>query len=198
MVRPLGRDLVPTIQSGAAPEQSVEEILRSIRRILAELDSPAGPASPRPLPDYTPTAGANPFAPVNHDDWHAEIDGETPDDIQLAIEKALDGFSAVLTDIVRVGDHVSLPSSGEEGHRSANGRTNDAHAPRLLSSQNGAPVADSLEELAQTFPRPSHSEVGAMAEEMLRPMLKDWLDRNLPGLVKRLVGDEITRVSRRR
>jgi cell pole-organizing protein PopZ len=33
---------------------------------------------------------------------------------------------------------------------------------------------------------------------MLRPMLKDWLDENLPPLVERLVREEIERVSRRR
>jgi cell pole-organizing protein PopZ len=33
---------------------------------------------------------------------------------------------------------------------------------------------------------------------MLRPMLKVWLDDNLPGLVERLVRAEIERVSRGR
>ena len=32
--------------------------------------------------------------------------------------------------------------------------------------------------------------------EMLRPMLKHWIDDNLPGLVERLVRAEIERVSR--
>ncbi|TIO67154.1 MAG: DUF2497 domain-containing protein, partial [Mesorhizobium sp.] len=35
-----------------------------------------------------------------------------------------------------------------------------------------------------------------MAEEMLRPMLQDWLDNNLPTLVERLVREEIERVAR--
>jgi cell pole-organizing protein PopZ len=34
--------------------------------------------------------------------------------------------------------------------------------------------------------------------DMLRPMLKEWLDDNLPALVERLVAEEIERVSRRR
>ena len=36
------------------------------------------------------------------------------------------------------------------------------------------------------------------AEDMMRPMLKNWLDDNLPSLVERLVREEIERVSRRR
>jgi len=35
-----------------------------------------------------------------------------------------------------------------------------------------------------------------MAEEMLRPMLQEWLDNNLPTLVEKLVREEIERVAR--
>ncbi len=37
-----------------------------------------------------------------------------------------------------------------------------------------------------------------LVKEMLRPMLKTWLDDNLPSLVERIVRDEIERVSRGR
>ena len=37
-----------------------------------------------------------------------------------------------------------------------------------------------------------------LVREMLRPMLKTWLDDNLPGLVERLVRAEIERVARGR
>jgi cell pole-organizing protein PopZ len=32
--------------------------------------------------------------------------------------------------------------------------------------------------------------------EMLRPMLKDWLDEHLPAVVERMVEKEISRISR--
>jgi hypothetical protein len=35
-----------------------------------------------------------------------------------------------------------------------------------------------------------------IVKEMMRPMLKDWLDENLPGLVERIVRAEIERVAR--
>jgi len=35
-----------------------------------------------------------------------------------------------------------------------------------------------------------------MAAEMLRPMLQEWLEDNLPTLVERLVREEIERVAR--
>ena len=37
-----------------------------------------------------------------------------------------------------------------------------------------------------------------IVSDMLKPMLKDWLDENLPSLVERLVAEEIERVSRRK
>ena len=36
----------------------------------------------------------------------------------------------------------------------------------------------------------------AMIRDMLKPMLKDWLDENLPSLVERMVEKEIARISR--
>ena len=36
-----------------------------------------------------------------------------------------------------------------------------------------------------------------MARDMLQPLLKEWLDDNLPQLVEKLVRDEIERVARR-
>ncbi|MCG7394059.1 DUF2497 domain-containing protein [Microvirga sp. ACRRW] len=38
--------------------------------------------------------------------------------------------------------------------------------------------------------------VEELMKEMLRPMLKAWLDENLPSLVERLVQAEIERVTR--
>jgi len=35
-----------------------------------------------------------------------------------------------------------------------------------------------------------------LAEQMLRPMLQEWLDNNLPLLVEKLVREEIERVAR--
>jgi len=43
----------------------------------------------------------------------------------------------------------------------------------------------------------SGKTVEDLVKEMLRPMLKDWLDRNLPPLVERSVEREIARLTRR-
>ena len=68
----------------------------------------------------------------------------------------------------------------------------------LLSPTTDATAAGAVNQLASTLPTNSSRTVEQMTEEMLRPMLKNWLDENLPPLVERLVREEIERVSRRR
>ena len=71
-------------------------------------------------------------------------------------------------------------------------------APALISPEAGAKVAasfDSLNDAVVNGPGRSFDEI---AEDMLRPMLQQWLDDNLPTLVERLVREEIERVARGR
>ena len=49
--------------------------------------------------------------------------------------------------------------------------------------------------LASRFVQHSDAVIG-LTREMLRPMLKSWLDDNLPGIVERLVAAEIERIAR--
>jgi cell pole-organizing protein PopZ len=66
----------------------------------------------------------------------------------------------------------------------------------LLSAEAGAQVAKSFSELASVFNGMERRSLEEMAGDMLRPMLQEWLDDNLPTLVERLVREEIERVSR--
>lgn len=66
----------------------------------------------------------------------------------------------------------------------------------LLSAEAGAQVAKSFSELASVFNGMERRSLEDMAGDMLRPMLQEWLDDNLPTLVERLVREEIERVSR--
>jgi cell pole-organizing protein PopZ len=68
--------------------------------------------------------------------------------------------------------------------------------PSLVSEQTSRQVAAAFGELSEAFASRSRKSFDEMAEEMLRPMLQDWLDNNLPTLVERLVREEIERVAR--
>jgi cell pole-organizing protein PopZ len=73
---------------------------------------------------------------------------------------------------------------------------NDAPRPAIVSEHTGRQVAAAFGELSDAFASRSKKTFDDMAEEMLRPMLQDWLDNNLPTLVEKLVREEIERVAR--
>jgi cell pole-organizing protein PopZ len=66
----------------------------------------------------------------------------------------------------------------------------------LLSPKADASIASSFQTLATTMLMQENGLVEEMAREMLRPMLKQWLDDNLPVMVEKLVRAEIERVAR--
>ena len=66
----------------------------------------------------------------------------------------------------------------------------------LLSEAADRAVAASFEELSSSLALQSAELVESLTREMLRPMIKAWLDDNLPALVERLVRAEIQRVAR--
>lgn len=66
----------------------------------------------------------------------------------------------------------------------------------LMSADSGAKVAAAFGDLNEAVSRGAMRSFDEIAEEMMRPMLRDWLDDNLPTLVEKLVREEIERVAR--
>jgi cell pole-organizing protein PopZ len=80
----------------------------------------------------------------------------------------------------------------------------DFDAPQLppqqpiLAQSTVSAVESAFNSLAHTVLSSNARTLEDLVKEMLRPMLKSWLDDNLPGLVERIVKAEIERVSRGR
>jgi uncharacterized protein len=68
----------------------------------------------------------------------------------------------------------------------------------ILSQTTVSAVESAFNTLAHTVLSSNARTLEDLVKEMLRPMLKSWLDDNLPGLVERIVKAEIERVSRGR
>jgi len=196
------------------PNQSVEEILASIRQAISDDEarrvrsvtpSLAPPASSSPASRASSTArdltSAN-----DDDDWDVTPDFETQNVIDLAIEKAIDGVSAALNESTRAANAAAAAGAAARAQSATTApprverrAETPPSSPRpLLSARTGAAVAASFDDLARNVASLSAAEVRDMAQEMLRPMLKGWLDDNLPTMVERMVRDEIERVSRGR
>lgn len=82
----------------------------------------------------------------------------------------------------------------------------DNDSPDPLIADNGVDsVRSSLEALAAlSMPgkapqivRSGETSLEGLVREMLRPMLKNWLDENLPSLVEQMVANEIRRITRK-
>ena len=69
---------------------------------------------------------------------------------------------------------------------------------QILSHSTVSAVESAFNSLAHTVLSNNARTLEDLVKEMLRPMLKSWLDDNLPGLVERIVKAEIERVSRGR
>ncbi len=69
-------------------------------------------------------------------------------------------------------------------------------AEPLLSPETDKAVTASFGALSTNLALRSAELADGMVREMLRPMLKQWLDENLPSIVERLVRAEIQRVAR--
>jgi len=67
---------------------------------------------------------------------------------------------------------------------------------QILSRSTVSAVESAFHSLANTVLSNNARTLEDLVKEMLRPMLKSWLDDNLPSLVERIVKAEIERVSR--
>jgi len=72
----------------------------------------------------------------------------------------------------------------------------NAAKPGLLSERVERQVTASFTELSEAFAARSRKTFDEMAQEMIEPLLRDWMENNLPTLVERLVREEIERVAR--
>jgi uncharacterized protein len=160
------RELEAIHRAQRGHEPSMEEILASIRSIIA--DAPA---------KETPRPASAPVAQIAH-----AGDAVAP---QSDPSEAVQRPEAVAsTDIWRPKAVETEPADRDE-------------AP-LLSLEANEAVALSFGALSANLEARSAEFADSMVRDMLRPMLKQWLDENLPSIVERLVRAEIQRVARGR
>ncbi len=154
-------------------EPSTEEILESIRQAVAE-GAAAGETT-----DAEASAGGDRGPSPNVDEGATEI-------LELTQEIREDG-SVVDTE---TGESLAgtSPDRPETDLVGENAETASAAA--------FAALAESVAELKSLHEDRGGKTIEEAAKEIMRPMIRDWLDANLPGVVERLVQREIERMSR--
>ena len=189
-----------------AHEPSMEEILASIRQIISE-DGEAAPAAPA-TDAAVGAKGASvdphsPSAPSQSGGGSGSVP-EKPQVIDSPSSKAAPNAAPEPTSRTsptaqRTETPVRpAPSRRPEAPQSTWANSRPPEGRNLLSADSDAAVSGAFSALAHTILAQNARTLEDLVAEMLRPMLREWLDDNLPGLVERLVKEEIQRVSRGR
>ena len=182
----------------------MEEILASIRRIIAD-DNPdaakAAASAASSAPQARPAQPAPARPEMNQDDIDAMLADQSADEGEVLelgepvsppkIEPAGAFRQVPASDVVFREEPLREPAAPAISYA-------QPHVPaeRLLSAETNAAVSAAFGSLASTMLSENSRTIEDLVREMLRPMLKAWLDDNLPGLVERMVRAEIERVSR--
>jgi uncharacterized protein len=186
----------------AAHEPSMEEILASIRQIISE----DGGGSSAPKAEGAGNEAAAPPA------VEPEAEHEPYETVVSRLESApppLAETRPAYQEIARSQRVAPEPEPVAEDYeaaiqpRPAPLARRPAPQPQeeesaLLSREKGAAVSGAFGALAHTLLAQNSRTLEDVVAEMLQPMLKSWLDDNLPSLVERMVKEEIERVSRGR
>ncbi len=115
---------------------------------------------------------------------------------ELAEEPAIDLADDLLGTMTEE-DEMQVPAAANSDASSSEGTTQPpADKPSIISEHTGRQVAAAFGELSQAFMASRQRSFDDMAAEMMRPMLQEWLDNNLPTIVEKLVREEIERVAR--
>lgn len=172
------------VAARAAAEQAYRDVAVSAPAATAEQDMAAAAAAQDAVASRS--AGTR--------EWNLEAPTTEPIVSSEAGKRRDETMNAVLDDIsARQARRAPVDESRHEPDIAAEPAS---MRQSLISDQAGKQVAAAFGELSEAFAARSKKSVDDMAEEMLRPMLQDWLDNNLPLLVERLVREEIERVAR--
>jgi len=231
-------------QAAKSQEPSMEEILASIRRIIADDDASKSPPKPaeasRSRAAGSPSrAAVQPAAPASVEEpapspSAMEAEGEDltgsglqdPDILDLTESMAGPAEPAPVSQPVSLEAVESFRHSDNAEAEPAASDVSEVEKPgfapapspepemideqarvgvpgvsergQLLSNATAAAVDSAFNALAQTVLVHNARTLEDLVREMMRPMLKTWLDDNLPRLVERLVRAEIERVARGR
>ena len=191
-------------------DPSMEEILASIRRIISEDEDAA--AEETADADADTTEGESHGETADGDQPNAETEPESEggavdeDVLELTQMVQEDGSTVDLADGEPEPEPEPEPGPEPEPEPEPEPAVSEG-VEAVISEAAAAASVDAISRLAEAAqPKPlepsglTFSESGRTVEdlvvEMIRPMLREWLDRNLPTLVERIVQKEIRKLVR--
>ncbi|MBL28801.1 MAG: pole-organizing protein PopZ [Rhodospirillaceae bacterium] len=195
-------------------EPSMEEILSSIRRIISA-DTPAEEA--KPAEEEEEAAPPPPPPPPEEEPEEEEdedvleltdvVEPDSDDELDIDVDQEIDSFEPAAhfgePEIADEDDDELPEEEPEEEYVPPPVRDRDFQQAdsELVSPPTAAAsmaAFASLNSAARGEPLPfdvGGRTVEQLAAELMRPILREWLDQNLPSMVERLVRAEIKRLA---
>lgn len=212
---------LPVDDRRRAHEPTIEEILASIRRIISddqisrgmevdtELEEPFGLEQKREQLHSPEREHSTEHTPP-HIDEHGDITlHEAEEDRQENFLRQLKASSEaqsrgafrqaaeILEAAERELTHMDIPAVDMRGMPGGHPVPEEIEkAPPLISDTTAAAIAAQFESLAASRLFGVDGRVDEIVCQLLQPMLQEWLEDNLPGIVEKLVRAEIERVAR--
>jgi len=175
-------------------EPSMEDILSSIKRIIAE-DSSAALAGSR----LKRSVGLSPLLRPETSAIPAVLEGA--DEAQNRQEEILELTDPVAVEPVPEPATETIKPEPAPAPKSKLAESVQAEVKTTLVSQDTANASrSSLAALSAMIVKPDivgSDTLEGLVRDMLKPLLADWLDANLPEIVQRQVAQEIARISAR-
>jgi cell pole-organizing protein PopZ len=182
-------------------EPTMEEILASIRRIISEDDTPGEgegdvAAAPAETPIEEPMADLEPMAAFEMPESESPSLAMDEDVLELTdrIDEPLDiNEPSAMSDLEVLAPQQPMESFDIEAPPSF-----DDDEP-LVSASPSAEAASAFDRLERSILMPEYGRtLEDVVREMLRPMMRAWLDEHLPSIVEAQVTAEVERISRQR
>lgn len=209
------------------PEPSMEEILASIRRIISEgePETTVGPGNKPAAPPDAPVADqAEPqvrtgrLASGDREEPHVRTspfasrtpeEGDGGDDEILELTEMVQDDGTVVSlkaadkddEIVMADAEEDMATQHAPGPADGTGKGEEP----LVSEATAAAAAAAMAAIARSGTEGTTSDatglgnrtLEAIVRDLLRPLLKEWLDQNLPAVVERVVRQEVRKIARR-
>ena len=201
----------------------MEEILASIRRIISEDDAPAETAAApagaeaQPEPEHQADAPAAESSPALMDETPSMQEPVSSEEDVLELTDTWEAPAAE-----SIGDLDVSPAQAEVDPFPVEAVSESVFAPEpehpadttshspaatydpLVGDSAAASAASAFAGLASSLKKsepmetstPTGPTLDELARSLLRPMLKEWLDANLPGIVEAQVRKEVERIAR--
>jgi uncharacterized protein len=211
------RQIISDDDAGAVPESAESEPaggvddLPSFDAFLADEEDEAQ-SEPEPEPAFEPEPEPEPEEHEPLVPSLSEMVEESDEALALSldqviaeeetVEDAPEEDFALPDDVAFVGEDSAEPEPPAPEPPSARIDTmpdpalSDDLAEHLLDSTAQAAASNAFSRLGVMSLGAGNQTIEGVVRELLRPMLKAWLDENLPSVVERLVEREIERVSR--